>query len=372
MKVLIVYPRFYVYGGGETLIVKLCNYLTKQGIKNAILTTEMIPEIENDLDDTKVFVKTPKMISFKRMYKALKQGVKELENEYDVLNPHNFPADLACATSKNKKIWMCNEPEAYLLLNDQRFKGSNQYKNIVFAFKVQKFLYRFLMKKAVVADEFNAQRFKKLFGYEPKIINYGVDYNFFSTEPEQQKIDELKEQFKDRFIVLQSGMMQPLKNQIASLETINELKDKIPNILLILTGAMLDTEYEGRLRKYVEENNLENYVYFKGHVNRTEVREFYNISNVLLHPIKPQGGWLTPFEFLSAGRPIVVSEEFPPKRILLENNIGTVTCEYAAAIMDVYQNPQNHIYMAQKGKEFVKKNLQWENFCANMLDYFKS
>lgn len=367
MKVLIIYPKFYVYGGGETLVVKLCNYLTSKGIENAILTTAMIPEIESDLTNTKVFLHPPRRETFRKVFTALKKGLKKHENDYDIINPHNFPAELVAMFSKKPKVWMCNEPETYLILNDPRFKDDKQYGFIKWSFLKEKYLARFFLKNAVVADEFNAQRFKKLFGYEPKIINYGVDYEFFSQEPVE---NALKDQYKDKFVILQSGMMQPLKNQMSSLETINVLKDKIPNIILILTGAMLDTEYLNRINNYIKDNNLENYVFIKGHVNREEVRNFYYISNVLLHPIKPQGGWLTPFEFLSTGRPIVVSEEFPPKSILTDNNIGTVTSDYANVILDIYNNPEKYYQMANKGKEFVSSNLSWDNYCEKMLDSF--
>lgn len=366
-KVLIVYPSFYIYGGGETLIVKLCNYLTDAGVENAILTTFMLPEISGDLINTKVHIYKSKSNSTRQVFKSLCKGIRELSNSYDLINPHNFPADIAAMLSLKPKVWMCNEPETYLVLNDPRFKGDSQYSFFKFSFLVEKFFAKFLLKNAVVADEFNAQRFKTLFGYKPKIINYGVDYDFFSKEPED---NPLKELYKNKFVVLQSGMMQPLKNQMASLETINKIKDKIPNILLILTGSTVDIDYQNKLLEYIKQHNLGNYVHIKGHVSREEVRKFYYASDVLLHPIKPQGGWLTPFEFLSTGRPIIVSEEFPPKDILNDNQIGTVTSDYVKAILDVYNNPDTYKQMAQKGKKIVSENLLWNNYCKKMLEYF--
>lgn len=369
MKILVVYPKFYIYGGAETLIVKLCNYMSGMGIENAILTTHMLDEIEKDLSNTKIFVYPPKRDLPKHSIRALRKGLNEIGGNYDLINPHNFPADIASMFCSKPKVWMCNEPEVYLLLSDANVRNDSGYRFLKKMFFIQKFFFRFFLKNAVVADEFNAERFKKLFGYEPKIINYGVDYDFFSQEPRDNPIKEL---YKNRFVVLQSGMMQQFKNQLASLETINKLKDKIPNILLILTGSTIDINYQNILLTYIKENNLENHVFIKGHVNRDEVRNFYYISDVLLHPIKPQGGWLTPFEFLSAGRPIIVSEEFPPRNILNDNQIGTVTSDYVNAILDVYNNPEKHKKMAQKGKEFVSENLLWDNYCKKMLEIFNS
>ena len=65
MHVLIIHPRVYFYGGAELVIVKLANYLAKHGHKTTFLTTEMIPEVENDLAGTHVCVlKKPRLNYF--------------------------------------------------------------------------------------------------------------------------------------------------------------------------------------------------------------------------------------------------------------------------------------------------------------------
>jgi hypothetical protein len=51
-------------------------------------------------------------------------------------------------------------------------------KKTILAF--DKFVVRHYIKNVVAADEFNAERFKRIYGFKPEIINYGIDYDFFS------------------------------------------------------------------------------------------------------------------------------------------------------------------------------------------------
>ncbi|MGA1870453.1 MAG: glycosyltransferase family 4 protein [bacterium] len=357
-----------MYGGAERLVVRLCNFLTRKGIQNAILTVALLSEIEKDLDSTEIIVKRVRKQRPRHITRALIKGILEYQKRFDVLNAHNFPANIACLFSSKPVVWMCNEPEAYILLSDPGVKLSS--KNWVFyrgSFFLEKHLSKFSIKNAVVADNFNAERFTKLFGFSPKIINYGVDFTFFSQYANNQN---LKEEFSGKFVVLHSGTITKLKNQLESIITINKIKDKIPNIRLILIGSVLDPEYEHKIKNYIQEHNLDDYVYFRGHVNRKELREFYYIADVLLHPIKPQGGWLTPFEILSAEKPIIVSEETPPADIIIKEGIGTVTNNYADALLNCYNNYKMYKNMAQKGKKFVSENLRWDHYCEKMLEEF--
>lgn len=370
MRVLIVYPRFYLYGGAETLIVKLCNFLTKNGVSNSILTTAMIPEVENDLNATDVIVKTVEDFSWENIQTALKKGLAEKESSFDIINIHNFPTELCCQKVSKPVVWMCNEPELYLTINNPKFKkGSIRNKfPLLKLYWYEKLFLRFYIRHAVVADEYNYRRFRSIFGFKPTIINYGVDFEFFSQNISAEKPSNLA----DKFIILQSGMLTQYKNQMESLKVVNELKEKIPNIYLIFAGGGLEVGYKASLERYIKKHSLENYVEFKGHVSKEEQRQLYHISDVMLHPIKPQGGWLSPFEYLSLAKPVVVSPEMTASSIIKKENIGIVTDKYADTIMDIYHNKDKYNEMAQRGKIFVQESLSWDNYSQKMLAKFES
>jgi len=370
MRVLIVYPKFYIYGGAELVIVKLANYLTKKGIQNAILTTSMLPEVEKDLEATEVIIQEkPRILPWTGLKEifALHYGIKNNLNDFDLINVHNYPAELSIFPFRKPTVWMCNEPpEIVLHLSLEKSLLSKLVKRAILKF--DKFVVRHYIKNVIVADEFNAKRFEKLYGLKPEIINYGIDYEFFSQGDSEKA--KKKYSLNNNFIILQVGMLTPFKNQIESIKTIEKLKDKIPHLKLILAG-WAEKEYNLKLEKYIREKNLGEYVIFTGQVDRGEIRDLYHACDVFLHPIKPQGGWLAPFEALCAKKPLVVSPEMSASEIIKREKIGIVTDNYPEAIMEIYRNMNRYFEIGERGEEWVKTNLSWDVFCQKNLNVFQ-
>ena len=377
MRILIIYPKFYVYGGGEILVVRLCNYLSRQGIQNSILTTEMIPEIRADLVDTDVIIEKNKgeattvRAQYKMQMEALTRGVTKYQNNFDIIHPHNFPSEIAAASSTKPIVWMCNEPELYLLKNHPNFKSTLSLDRTYFflLFLKEKFLVKKHIRRVVVSDESNAERFHSIYNFSPYIINYGIDYDFFSSN--DAALQPQNDDLSGKFIVLHVGMITPYKNQLESLKALNEVKKQIPEIVLIFAGGGYDEIYKKRIDAYIQEHNLADRVIFKGHINRNELRTLYYKTDVMIHPIKAQGGWLSPFEMLSAGKPIIVSKEMTASHIIEKEGIGVVTDTYAQAIIDVYKNKDRYRQMADRGREYVAHNLSWNSYGDKMLQVFK-
>src|SRR6476646_7658581 len=114
MRVLIVNPNIYIYGGAERVIVKLCDYLGKAGIQTSLLTTSIIPAVKADLPNTRIVVSPNVAQSTIGEMRALHGAIKSLELDFDVINAHNFPANFCCVRTKRPVVWMCNEPGLHI------------------------------------------------------------------------------------------------------------------------------------------------------------------------------------------------------------------------------------------------------------------
>jgi glycosyltransferase involved in cell wall biosynthesis len=362
----------YVYGGAELVVVELLNYLSKHNIAHALITTGIIAGIERDIKNTEI-IRYPFGASndwrdlLKNMW-LLTKGIRRHAGRFDVINLHNCPAELAAFTISKPAVWLCNEPpEVFLGGGAARDAGLKRFAKGLF-YGLDKFIVRRYVKNVVVADEFNAARFKSLYGITPQIIHYGINYGFFSQPPETIP------RRKGRFAVLQSGMFNPYKNQIETVKAIESVREKIPGILLILAGFQGGAYFKD-VERYINEHGLDDIVELPGHINREKLRELYYAADVLLHPVKSQGGWLSPFEALAAETPIVVSAGMTAASEIKSAGIGTVTDDYAEALaealMDVYLNREGHKEMAARGKRFVKDNLTWDTFCGKMVETFK-
>jgi glycosyltransferase involved in cell wall biosynthesis len=362
MKILIIHPDMSFYGGGELVIVRLANCISKDH-EVSILTNSISEEVEKELRNVNII--TPKtknedknkMKKFLENFFALRNIFEEIYDEYDIINVHNFPAEyipfVPTPLSKNV-VWYCNEPPMPLYFSKNVF--------LTIMRKIDKYFVRKYLKFSAVADKFNAKRFEKIYGIKPEIIHYGIDYEFFSKGKKKKN--------KKDFVLIQVATLTQLKNQIRSIKVVENLKEKIPEIKLLLVGWG-EENYTKFLKDYVKKKKLEDYIVFTGNVSREEVRKFYKMSDVALFPVKSQGSWLSPFEALSAGVFVIVSNQITCKDIIRKNKLGIVTNNFEEAVLKVYKNKEYFENEIKKAQIWIKKNLTWKNFSEKIILLFE-
>jgi glycosyltransferase involved in cell wall biosynthesis len=95
----------------------------------------------------------------------------------------------------------------------------------------------------------------------------------------------------------------------------------------------------------------------------------YSRADVLMHPVKEQGGWLTPFEAMSAGVPVIVSNELTCSKLINNNQLGLVARDYAKALWLVYTT-KNRLD-GNRNSLWVRDNLSWDKFGSEMVKYYQ-
>jgi len=352
MKILILHPSFWVYGGAERVIVKLANYLTEHNHTCTILTTQMIPEVRKDLIETRLIL--CKNIA------EMNEWYNKIHKDFDITNFHNDPVQLLSFGKKTPSVWLCNEPPQACL------EGKTLPDNLKEA--VKKFI-----NKVIVADKFNQERFKKIYDMDSTIIPYGVDFDFWQKGADYQSSQYLHKKFREKyglksddFVMTQVGFIHPMKNQAKTIQIFKEIKDKVPNAKLILAGHK--TPYKQELEDFIFKNNLQADIIFTGLISQEEIRDLYHGSNLAIFPIKSQGGWLSIFDAMACGLRVYVSKEATCSSILAENNLGCVCDTVEDFVHAIIQNKGNK--HSTDDLEWVKANLSWDKFCEKMLEVF--
>ncbi|MDD5012048.1 MAG: sugar phosphate nucleotidyltransferase [Candidatus Nanoarchaeia archaeon] len=374
-KVLIIHNQMKYFGGGELLIVELANELTKRGIKNDILALSSSKDVEEQLLNTEVIIPENNIYlnppGYKNMsdilnaIKVFRKKLNEIIDNYDVINFHDFPVTWTLWPKKKPSVWFMNlppnlysKPKAGLVL-----KTLN---------KLRIWLDRFIVRGSIdvitVAESLNQIRAKKRYGKNARLIDFGIDYEFFSKGKAANAIKKFN--LKNKFVIIQSGILCDVKNQLESIKAVEKVKDAIPNILLVLTGKE-DAEYKKKLGAYIKEKKLEKFVLFLGFLKtREELRDLYKSADIGLFPIKKQGGVLAPIEVLCAGIPIIVSTEIETASLIKKNNLGTITTEYDKEILNIYREKERYKKIARGGALFVKNNLSWKAFAEKMVEAY--
>ena len=352
------------------LIVRLANYLTSRGVENAYLTTSLPPGMADQLGGTEVIV-SPKLTrcTFTTVQDLvpLFRTLRQLRKRFDVINIHNFPAELAVWGGHTPVVWMCNEPPRVSLQPGTASFAVECMKKMVLAF--DRFTVKKYIRRAVVADLYNADRFEKLYGFRPAVIPYGIDHSFFQQGDSSRARKKYALSEHD-FLCLQVGMITPYKNQLASVKAVERLRPNVPQIKLILAG-FCDNAYARDLKRYITQHSMEQTVIVTGHLDRGQLKDLYHACDVLLHPVRDQGGWLTPFEALCARAVIVVSPSMTCSDIIRSHGLGIVTDDLEEAIRTIYATRSEFKAKAEKGCNWVKDNLNWDMFSQAMLDVFE-
>jgi len=375
---LIVHPHLTFYGGAEILLAHLTKEFIKQGIKIKLITLSLSNECKKRFDPDVHFI----LPNSKTIYKLrstgiiaalgliweifiLKKLVKQKAFCSDLINVHNFPATWGINKSYGKPIvWTCNEPPAL---------WNNPNPSIILRFVVKigslfdKKKVKKHITKIIVSDENNYNRIIKLYGIKSEIINYGVDYEFFS----QQVTSNVREKYKlqDKVVLLHVGIFSPQKNQLQSVRVLKKVKDKIPNIKLVFAGKG-ENDYELKVLKLIENYSLHENVIFLGHVDREKIRDLYQASDVALFPTKSQGGWLSPFEAISSGIPIVVSPDLTAAYIIEKNNLGFVSENFVNTVLKILDDVEGVKKNCLIAKQWVKNHLTWEKYAKRTLEVF--
>jgi len=378
MKVLIVNRYMGIYGGAETVVRELAVNLKKMGVECLVITLNISDEVREKCGKLDIVTPEEKFaykfrstglissLGIIREMVALRRMVKKYAPGFDLINVHNFPADWVMAGLRKPVVWMCNEipdfynnPRPSLALRLLRSAG----------IAADRFMVTRFIDTVCVADEFNAQKVFQRYGVPAKIVNYGIEYDFFSRKGGSAEIVK-KYGLEGNFFLLQVGMLSPEKDQLKSVMALDALKAEMPDIKLVLAGRPQEP-YDGMVRDYAAKKGLERRVIFTGHIQKDEVRSLYQACGIALFPVKTQGGWLSPFEALSAGKPVITSLTMGASGIIKREDIGVVSDDLVSAIREVSNNYAFYQAMAERGRKWVKENLTWNLFSTKMLKIFE-
>lgn len=340
-RILMIHPNFYVYGGAERQIVYLANYLTEHNYPVSIMSTRFCNEMRRDLKEARIIVMPD--------YQNMSRIATMIANKFNIINPHNHPAELMTIPSKIPIVWQMNEPPIEVLSGGDINK---QEKTIVKRF----------VTRGVVISHFEKKRFKETYGFEPTVNHPGITYFPEFTKDYPKPKDKFN--LKDNFVILQAGYYTFTKNQLKTVEIFNEIKDDIKNAKLVLVGYDKDP-YKYKVDQKILELGLQEDVLTLGFLkDDREFRDLYHMANIHIAPVMEQGGWMTHLQALITGKPAIISDRFTAVKLAKDNNLGVVTKieNFPKEIINVYNNYEKAQKQSEKAGKWIRKNLSWKKY----------
>ncbi len=313
----------------------------------------------------------------------------------DIQKCISFSPDAFYVTSGIKKfydkfyhIWYCQEPprSAYYECTDRFLLSAiRKGKNVPFEFQ----RYHKLRMRRLTSSK--NRKIRKRISKSLKSVDLIVANSFYTKESiklafnrEAEVIYPLIEQFekcpsfafkKNSYI----GIISPKrteKNLYMAIRAIKYIKDNYNRKIPLKIAGWGKIEQIEKLKQFVIENNLEDFIEIKGYLKKEEQIKFIKDSAFMMYiPIDEPFG-MVPFECLFLKKPVIISNHGGMSE-LLKNEIHAIKVnpldirDIAMAILKLYDNSNLQEKISTNGYKLVKEKFTKEHYIKNWQKILK-
>ena len=245
---------------------------------------------------------------------------KKLKNiKYDLIFAHYWLSGVA--SLKLKKIW--NIPVI------TTFHTMQEIKQEAFPFNIddpqretQEKLVSQESDALVVWSKHEKNFIASNYKVDPKkiyIIPPGVDLELFKPIDQKEAREEINIQ-NDLKVILFVGRLERLKGLDTLLEALSMIDQEKINLLVV--GGLYNISEVTRLKKLCNDFNLLEKVHFIGSINRTDLKYYYNSSDICVLPSYYESFGLSALEAAACGVPVVASKKGGLSSIVIDKKTG--------------------------------------------------
>jgi len=168
------------------------------------------------------------------------------------------------------------------------------------------------------------------------------------------------------------GFLSDRKNQSYLLKTLNALPD---HFILRLIGKPLNTEYQNKLEKYIQKNNLKN-VEFIGQITHDQIPNYLEEAHVFPSASKMEVQSLVVIEALASGTPVVgLSNETIDE--LVSEDVGAWLAKdqkpaaFAKQIERICNLPADQYQKVCQNARAQVQHLDWSNVVDSTVEAYQ-
>jgi len=189
--------------------------------------------------------------------------------------------------------------------------------------------------------------------------------------------NEILEKYKTNFVLLylgDTGLRRGLQTAIAS---VNNLKNKIPSIKLVIVGSNTSDIV---LKSQVKDLEIQHFVDFVGWQDEKLFPSYIKASSVCISPLHRNLHHDTTFanklfQYMSFSKPVLASNATAQKNLIERTNSGLVHIErdvkdFSAKVLEFYNNNELRDRLGENGKQFVENEFCWEKTSKNLIDLY--
>ena len=179
--------------------------------------------------------------------------------------------------------------------------------------------------------------------------------------------NEVKDKYANQFVILYLGDTNIRRGLLTAIRATKKLSQQIENYKLVIVGK---NTTDTILKEEVKRLNLESFVDFEGWQDVSLFPSYIVASNVCISPlyrsIQHDVAYANKiFQYMSFGKPVIVSNAIAQKEIVEQSNSGLVHREkdeedFSAKVLELYANKEKSEALGNNGKQFIENEFSWE------------
>jgi len=152
-------------------------------------------------------------------------------------------------------------------------------------------------------------KFYKVSKDKVDFFHNAVSEEFKAQDVSREKKDEARKKYglPEKYI-LYLGTLQPRKNIPLLVESYAKIKEKIPQVKLVLAGSRQAHNFDWRIDRMIEKYGLEKDVVFSGFVDEKDKAVLYKAAHVFAFPSFYEGFGIPVLESFIVGTPVLASD----------------------------------------------------------------
>ncbi|WP_031434716.1 glycosyltransferase family 4 protein [Methylomarinum vadi] len=204
------------------------------------------------------------------------------------------------------------------------------------------------------------------------VIYDGIELEKLDLDADGQAFRQQYSLNSETFAVGLVGLLIPWKGQELFLDAAKLLRDKIPNLKMLIIGGTPDdcVGYEKMLRQRVADENLENIVVFTGHASKME--PVYNGLDVVVSAsTSPEPLGTVVIESLALARPLIGPDHGGAAEMIEHERTGLLfkhgdAGSLADAILTFYEKPELRQTLGANARAHALKTFAVENHVSQV------
>jgi len=198
-----------------------------------------------------------------------------------------------------------------------------------------------------------------------------------TSDPE--RVHSLRAKYHDRRCLVYVGSMAEVRGLYLLLDVVALLREKVPNVTLLLVGQ-LDNAQLARVARTIREKTLEPNVDAVGWVPFGDVVNYIAISEIGLIPFLRTAKFMKnipqkQFEYMACGVPVVGTDLPPLSQYVREVDCGRLVSEprpedFAKVLVSLLENNDERRIMGLRGKHAVAEKWNWDRSEGRLLSAY--